>query len=83
MKKHVFGNNQNSEGIVKNEKGKPDIRLTCQEPTSYILERYDDYRRCARTFFNDLDRAQNTLVSRKKKAVDKDSIAENAEEEAT
>ena len=34
LKKHIFGNNQNSEGIVKNEKDKPDIRLTCQESAS-------------------------------------------------
>ena len=83
MKKHVFGNNQNSEGIVKNEKGKPDIRLTFQEPASYILNRYDYYIICAQKLINYLERAQHTLVSRKKKAVDKDSIAENAEEEAT
>ena len=47
------------------------------------MENYDDYRRCARTLVNDLERAQYTLVIRKKKAADKERMAANAEEEST
>ena len=79
----MFGNNQHSEGIVKNEKGKPDIRLTCQEPDSYILERYGEYRRFTLTLVKDVEKAQHTIVIRNKKAADKEKMAENSEEEAT
>ena len=71
LKKHTFGNNQHSEGIVNNEKGKPDIRLTCQEPASYILERYEDYRKYAQTLVNDLDMDHQNMVIRKNKSADK------------
>ena len=83
LKKHIFGNNQYYDGIVKNEKGKPGIRLNCQETASYTLERYGDYRICALTLVKDLERDQNTLVNRKKIAEDKERMAENSEKEAT
>ena len=68
---------------MKNDKVKPDIRLTFQEPTSYILERYDDYIIFARTLVNYLEMDHETMVIRNNKSEDKERMVVNAEEEAT
>ena len=59
---------------MNNDKGKPDIRLTFQEPASYILERYDDYIIFARTLVNYLEMDHHAMVIRNNKSADKERM---------
>ena len=52
LKKHVYGNNMHAEGVVKDVKSKPDVKLTCKEPASFLWENYRNLKRNARMFVN-------------------------------
>jgi len=63
----VYGNNIHVEGVVKDVKSKPDVKLTCKEPVSYLWENYRNLKRNARMLVNALDQSEHTIARRKDK----------------
>ena len=58
LEKHIYGNNQHMEGVIKHFKGQPDKAMNCDEPALYFYTSFEDSKASNRTFVAGLEKAK-------------------------
>ena len=58
LEKHIHGNNQHMEGVIKNVKGQPDTSTNCVEPALYFYTQFEDSKATNRALVAGIERAK-------------------------
>ena len=70
--KHIYDNNQHSEGGWRDTKQQPDLKADCIEPARYFLRRYEGFQQSCRMLVSDMQRMEIVIDNRKGKMDDRD-----------
>ena len=81
-KKHIYDNDQHSEGLIKSIKKQPDRKINCDEAAQYFQARYKDLKQCNRAFVANLQK-MNDVVDRRRENAAADINAERGGNDAT
>ena len=67
-KKHIFDNDQHSEGVISMIKKQLDRKVDCNEPAQYFQARYNSLKESNRVFVANFEKIKDIVHNRKENA---------------